>query len=504
VGNALQSTNHEFLSIVDWDYDKSVEDKVRPQSLPKKAWATGYNWEVSNNVEIHKLAKAGQWREALHHIKHIRTSGGQVGVYTFSSLLDFFAREGRESEAMALISEMEKSGVPPNVVISNSLLKLYFKQKDLGKALEVWGKMKDTQVRPTCFTYMAIFEGIAGMADAAKAVASRSTLWKELREQATTFVETLQADTKVVKDHKLYGSMLKMLCRLGMLPLAKTVFSDLIGEGSPFTPPPQKQQPPPRTQQSQRPQNRLPPKLTPNLNIYNVLMNGLLAGRDLHSALAMYEVMQRENVAPDSITLNIYMRVLCGLDRVNEAIQFVSASENNTSTSKKQPQPPQRPPGFPDTYSYNTLLKALSDKGRVKECIALFDKMKKGQITITEGGVKRVVEADGISHNIAIDCYARHSNIDRAFDLFMEMRRSGFRRDEPTFGCIIMGLAQVGDAAKALRTVQMMSDVGLKPTRAICECMVKVLKVVGWFEEAEEWQKRRDELAELNAGLKKT
>jgi len=46
-----------------------------------------------------------------------------------------------------------------------------------------------------------------------------------------------------------------------------------------------------------------------------------------------------------------------------------------------------------------------------------------------------------------------------------------------------MGLAQVGDATKALRTVQMMSDVGLKSTRTICECMVKVLKVVGRLEE---------------------
>ena len=72
------------------------------------------------------------------------------------------------------------------------------------------------------------------------------------------------------------------------------------------------------------------------------------------------------------------------------------------------------------------------------------------------------VEANAVSFNIVIDCYSKHKDMDKAFDLFLEMRLAGFRRDITTFGALLSGLANVGDVARAVKVIQLMSEVGLQ------------------------------------------
>ena len=252
---------------------------------------------------------------------------------------------------------MERTGVQPNVVIYNNLLKLYFKKKNPFKAAELWERMtvSNSGIRPTEVSYGIVFNGIAGMVDSASSVVRQSDLFARLKEMGLHIWETLRADTRVVPGPVLYNCLLKMLCSLHMIPQAKSVFNELLGEASPFhniTLPPQpphqhtkqetKQQPP--TPQPRR------TKLVPNLYIYNTMMHGLLNADGPDAALAVYDTLLRQQLVPDAYTLTIYLQALCRQGRIDDAIQLVqranpSSTQSNLSPQQSQPmrQTQQRP-----------------------------------------------------------------------------------------------------------------------------------------------------------------
>ncbi|XP_019152820.1 PREDICTED: pentatricopeptide repeat-containing protein At1g34160 [Ipomoea nil] len=149
-----------------------------------------------------------------------------------------------------------------------------------------------------------------------------------------------------------------------------------------------------------------------------------------------------------------------------------------------------------DVASWNALIAGLAQGNRPSEALELFKKMREANIepndvtvlgalsacsqlgAITEGQkVHEYIRMKNLGYNVivcnaVIDMYAKCGFVDRAHQVFDEMRCS---KSLVTWNTMIMALAMHGDGVKALELFERMAQTGMKPDSvsylaALCAC----------------------------------
>lgn len=149
-----------------------------------------------------------------------------------------------------------------------------------------------------------------------------------------------------------------------------------------------------------------------------------------------------------------------------------------------------------DVASWNALIAGLAQGNRPSEALELFKKMREANIqpnditvlgalsacsqlgAITEGQrVHEYIKMKSLGYNVivcnaVIDMYAKCGFVDRAYQVFDEMRCS---KSLVTWNTMIMALAMHGDGVKALELFETMAHSGMKPDSvsylaALCAC----------------------------------
>lgn len=164
---------------------------------------------------------------------------------------------------------------------------------------------------------------------------------------------------------------------------------------------------------------------TYNLKFWNLVNNKHgVPGSNLVLALIVLEEMVAKGLSPESLGCNILIDRLCKDNKVGAALKLTRVLERD---------------GYPDIYTYNSLINGLGKAGLVKDVCDLFDEMK-----------QRKCVPDVVTYNTVIKGLCKGGLFKEAFGLLDEMRQSGRTPDRVTYNSIMYGLCNGGRWQEAL------------------------------------------------------
>lgn len=136
--------------------------------------------------------------------------------------------------------------------------------------------------------------------------------------------------------------------------------------------------------------------------------------------MAVYRLMQVQNVKIDSHVLNTVMGICAAAGMPNEVEQLLAEAEADVSE-----------PGLTDVVSYNTLMKAHALSGDYHDVVKVLERM-----------LVRGLEPNAITYNSLIDAAAREGEAIVAWEFYHDMVMCGFAGDKYTCSILIKTLSQ--------------------------------------------------------------
>ncbi|KAJ3681701.1 hypothetical protein LUZ60_014274 [Juncus effusus] len=182
----------------------------------------------------------------------------------------------------------------------------------------------------------------------------------------------------------------------------------------------------------------------PDVVTYNTLINGLCKEGDVSMAIKMLDKMVSKGVAPDVLTYNTLIDGLCKSSDLDGAFKWF---ENMIAKGIA-----------PDVLTYNTLIDGLCKSGDLDGAFKWFEEM-----------VFKGVAPNVLTYTIIIDGLCKSSDLDGAFKWFEEMIAKGIAPDVLTYTTLIDGLCKSGDLVregnmdKAFELFNKMIRLGLAP-----------------------------------------
>eukprot|EP01134_Creolimax_fragrantissima_P002312 CFRG2312T1 len=200
--------------------------------------------------------------------------------------------------------------------------------------------------------------------------------------------------------------------------------------------------------------------LTPTRVTYNKVIRLCCASERFdHMAkvvLMMWNSPRSTGIRPDVDTISVGVDALVRAGQWERAIHFFNTLAP-VSASRL------------DTRSYNTVLKAYGEGGRVEEIYRILKRMR-------ETGVGR----DTFTYNTSISAFAKLARLHDAEKMFYEMRRDGVRTDSMTYTSLMDAANHCGSYTKALDWFSKMKSAGVTPGRVSYMSALRACEGGGW------------------------
>ncbi|CAM8904488.1 unnamed protein product [Rhodiola kirilowii] len=171
---------------------------------------------------------------------------------------------------------------------------------------------------------------------------------------------------------------------------------------------------------------------------------------------------------PHVIGINILMNALCQQLRINEAALLFQKMETHLSCK-------------PNIVTYGTLLKGLCTTGNSRIALNLHEQIADGTHDLS-----RALQLNLICYNTLIDGLCKDGLIDKANELFLEMRKKEIRPDVITYTIVIDGLCRAGKWEEAKALFHEMLDHGLERSVFTFNVLINALAKMGKSKEAKE------------------
>lgn len=151
---------------------------------------------------------------------------------------------------------------------------------------------------------------------------------------------------------------------------------------------------------------------TPSIRAYMTMLSVHNKRQDWPGAVATIHDMKCRGVQIDSLALNVALSTGVAADKVSEVRELLSEAE-------------QTEPFVPDVVSYNTVVKAFSQRGDYAEACIMLERMR-------QNGVK----PNAITFNTVMDAAVRSGKTEEAWGKLEEMQDAGYKPDK--FSCSIL------------------------------------------------------------------
>nr|XP_029144963.1 pentatricopeptide repeat-containing protein At1g11710, mitochondrial isoform X2 [Arachis hypogaea]XP_029144964.1 pentatricopeptide repeat-containing protein At1g11710, mitochondrial isoform X2 [Arachis hypogaea]XP_029144965.1 pentatricopeptide repeat-containing protein At1g11710, mitochondrial isoform X2 [Arachis hypogaea] len=397
-------------------------------------------------------------------------------VNTFNLVIYALCKECRLVEAISVLYRMMKGGIFPNVVSFNIIIDTACRIGNLGLSLKLFKRMTMMSgdfVWPNSVTYNCIINGFCKtgklllaeemlhkMAKAGKkpSVRAYATLidgyarWGSL-EEALRLCDVM-VERGLVPNNVVYNSILYWLYREGGIEEASLLLSDMIDK-----------------------------HIWPDQYSYAILTKGLCRNGNLTEALKLHSQILEQNLIRDSFSHNILLNYICKRKNMAVAKQLLG----NMIT---------RGLAF-DVYTYGTMIDGYCKLGNTNDALQVFDWMinmdEKPNLTI---------------YNSVINGLCKMASTDAAEYIVDELRK---RRlfDATTFNTLISGYCTAGQIDKVFNLTMEMKSLGISVNRVTYNTLINLLCKCGCEEEAKElmkmmivqgsmffslWQRRRSSL----------
>ncbi|GAB4833081.1 hypothetical protein Ancab_007140 [Ancistrocladus abbreviatus] len=286
-----------------------------------------------------------------------RRSGGAVKLSDrfFNSLIRSYGNAGLFNESIKVFTAMKSMGVSPSVVTFNSLLSILSGRGRTRMACQLFDEMLKTYgVTPDVFTFNILIRGFCmnSMVD----------------EGFRVFNEMFRFQCK--PDVATFNTLVDGLCRAGKVNIASNLVEGMWKNCG---------------------------DLSPDVTTYTTLIRGYCGKRDINEALHVFEEMVNRGLKPNGITYNTLIQGLCEAKRFEKIKGLFEGAIDLGEFSS-------------DTCTFNTLMSAHCNVGKLDEAVEVFKQLSKFQ-----------VRPDSASYSILIRGLCEKGDFEKAEELFDEL-----------------------------------------------------------------------------------
>ena len=293
---------------------------------------------------------------------YINQSGMEQNIYVANNLVSLYIKCGDLEAAQGVFDKLVKKNVFSWTIIIGG----YAKHKGAEKAMELFNQMCQKGVQPNAFTFLSVL----------KACANPSALQWGKEVHACVRHAGLESDVRVG------SALVHMYAKCGSIDDARLAFDKMEER---------------------------------DMIIWNVMIGGLVQHGCGHEAYELFLQMQREGFKPNAIT---YMSILNACASAG-ALEWVKEVHTHA-----------REAGFEsDVRVGNALVHMYAKCGSIDDARLAFDKME---------------ERDVVTWTVMIGGLAEHGCGHEAYELFLQMKREGFKPNAITYISILNACASAG------------------------------------------------------------
>ncbi|CAH8344654.1 unnamed protein product [Eruca vesicaria subsp. sativa] len=217
----------------------------------------------------------------------------------------------------------------------------------------------------------------------------------------------------------------------------------------------------------------------PDASVYNALITAHLHTRDKAKALekvrGYFDKMKgMERCQPNVVTYNILLRAFAQSGKV-EQVKALFKDLDMSAVS-------------PDVYTFNGVMDAYGKNGMIKEMESVLTRMRSNEC-----------KPDIITFNLLIDSYGKKQEFEKMEQTFKSLIRSKEKPTLPTFNSMIINYGKARLRDKAEWVFEKMIDMNYTPSFITYECMIMMYGYCGCVSRAREMF---EEVAESERVLK--
>lgn len=175
--------------------------------------------------------------------------------------------------------------------------------------------------------------------------------------------------------------------------------------------------------------------------VHNSLLSLLMKRSRVDEAVDFFKdhILRSERLFPDTCTFNTVIRGLCRVGGVDKAFEFFNDMGSFGC--------------FPDIVTYNSLINGLCAVGQVDRAQGLLRNLE-----LRDG-----LSPDVVTYTSVISGYCKLGRMDDAINMMDEMITYGISPNLVTFNILINGFGKLGDMFSAIKMYGRMSAVGYPP-----------------------------------------
>ncbi|GAY66860.1 hypothetical protein CUMW_252190 [Citrus unshiu] len=211
---------------------------------------------------------------------------------------------------------------------------------------------------------------------------------------------------------------------------------------------------------------------SPPISSFNLLFGAVAKNRHYDAVISFYRKLVSIGLLPDFVTLNILIncfgnkeRGLCVENRIKEATWLF---KNMIAFGVR-----------PDVITYGTLINGFCRTGNLSVALRLHKKMVSGD---DENGL--ISKPNIFSYSIIIDSLCKEGLVDKAKELFLEMKGQGINPDVVVCTTLIHGFCCAGNWEEVNGLFIEMLDLGPRPNLLTFNVMIDCLCKGGKINEA--------------------
>ncbi|XP_022750054.1 pentatricopeptide repeat-containing protein At2g16880-like isoform X2 [Durio zibethinus] len=246
----------------------------------------------------------------------------------------------------------------------------------------------------------------------------------------------------VQPDVSSYTTLIRGLCKVGMVESAKKVFDEM--------------------------------SCKPNLLTFNTMINGFCKKGDLESAtLLFYKMMAEMDCLPDTVTYTTLIDGYCKKGKFEEAMKYMDKMVKGGC--------------FPSVLTYNAIIYSLCLRGEVDEAKKMMSKMRLNgvkdntatHLSILKGlsvagrskeaieyfrwMVSCIMDLDVKAYIVVVNEYCKLRKLDEAILLPKGMRGRGINPNVSSFNSVFRVLVELRELDRAVLLLKQMPQIGSSP-----------------------------------------
>ncbi|KAK8939113.1 Pentatricopeptide repeat-containing protein [Platanthera zijinensis] len=211
-----------------------------------------------------------------------------------------------------------------------------------------------------------------------------------------------------------------------------------------------------------------------DLEVYNLLLSGLVDGGDPDRALVLYEELREkigDNPKDSGFTIcGSLMKAYFKKGMKEEALELYNSVLGEEDSQFRF-----------DPQCYNSILDALCRNSRFEEALALFEKM------MADHCPPRRLSVDLESFTLMVDGYCAAGRFEEAMDVFGKTGEKKISADTSAYNNLIKNLGQNGMVAEAEELYRGMSIHGIKPNEQTFAFLMEACFAVDRIEDATQY-----------------